>query len=241
VGFVVDVKGRPSRDIMEKALTVLRNLTHRGACGCDPLTGDGAGILVQVPDTFLRRECASARIALPAPGRYGVGMVFLPRDTAQRDACERIVEKVIREEGQSLLGWRHLPVDESAPGPLARASMPVVRQVFVGGRGPANQEALERKLYVIRKRVEQRVRTSGLPDSERFHVPSLSSRTIAYKGLLLPEQIPAFYHDLADPRPRPQAHAAAGGYRGAAREQASSQASCEARGQTDHHCDCARA
>jgi glutamate synthase domain-containing protein 1 len=200
VGFVVNVKGEASHEIVQKGLTVLQNLTHRGACGCDPLTGDGAGILVQIPDAFLRRECASARIKLPAPGRYGVGMVFLPRDVAQRDECERVVEKVIREEGQTLLGWRHLPVDESAPGPLARTVLPAVRQIFVAaGRDAADQDALDRKLYVIRKRVEQLVRASGLPDSERFYLPSLSSRTIVYKGLLLPEQIPAFYHDLADP------------------------------------------
>src|SRR5512145_3343102 len=108
VGFVVDVKGRPSRDIMEKGLTVLRNLTHRGACGCDPLTGDGAGILTQIPDAFLRRECKSQRIALPAAGAYGVGMVFLPREVNQKNQCERIFEKVIREEGQKILGWRRL-------------------------------------------------------------------------------------------------------------------------------------
>jgi glutamate synthase domain-containing protein 2/glutamate synthase domain-containing protein 1/glutamate synthase domain-containing protein 3 len=200
VGFVVDVKGNRSHGIVEKGLTVLQNLTHRGACGCDPLTGDGAGILVQIPDDFLRRECRSARIALPAPGSYGVGMVFLPPEVRQKNECERILEKVVREEGQTLLGWRHVPVDENAPGPLARTVMPEIRQVFVGaGRNAADPDALERKLYVIRKRVEQLVRTSGMPESERFYVPSLSSRTINYKGLLQPEQIPAFYHDLRDP------------------------------------------
>jgi glutamate synthase domain-containing protein 2/glutamate synthase domain-containing protein 1/glutamate synthase domain-containing protein 3 len=208
VGFVVDVKGLKSHAIIEKGLTVLRNLTHRGACGCDPLTGDGAGILVQVPDDFLRRECRTARITLPAPGTYGAGMVFLPRETHQRNECQRIIEKVVRDEGQVLLGWRRVPVDTNAPGPLARTVMPEVRQVFIGGRGPAgsaghpgnaeDQDALERRLYVIRKRVEQQVRTSRMPDSESFYIPSLSSRTIIYKGLLLPDQIPAFYHDLTD-------------------------------------------
>jgi glutamate synthase domain-containing protein 2/glutamate synthase domain-containing protein 1/glutamate synthase domain-containing protein 3 len=200
VGFVVNVKGEPTRDIIEKGLTVLRNLTHRGACGCDPLTGDGAGILTQVPDAFLRRECKAQRITLPAPGAYGVGMVFLPREVHQKNQCERIFEKVIREEGQKLLGWRRLPVDEKAPGEVARSVMPDVRQIFIGaGRKAADQDTFERRLYAIRKRVEQRVRTSGMPESERFYVPSLSSRTIVYKGMLLPEQIPAFYHDLADP------------------------------------------
>src|SRR4029450_5310580 len=132
VGFVVNAKGDPPRDIIEKGLTVLRNLTHRGACGCDPLTGDGAGILTQVPDAFLRRECKAQRIALPAPGTYGVGMVFLPREGNQKNQCERIVEKVIREEGQKLLGWPRLPVDEKAPGEGARTARPAVRQGFIG-------------------------------------------------------------------------------------------------------------
>src|SRR5213594_808735 len=199
VGFVVNVKGERSHDIIEKGLTVLQNLTHRGACGCDPLTGDGAGILVQVPDAFLRRECAAERIALPAPGTYGVGMVFLPEEAEQAKACVALLEKVVAEEGQVLLGWRRVPVDDQAPGPVARTVLPEVRQVFIGAAGDAaDQDALERKLYVIRKRIEQIVRTSGMPHSERFYVPSLSSRTIVYKGLLQPQQIPAFYHDLSD-------------------------------------------
>src|SRR5215813_12596798 len=199
VGFVVDVKGQTSHRIVEQGLEVLRNLTHRGACGCDPLTGDGAGILVQVPDAFLRREAKSQRVSLPAEGAYGVGMVFLPTEVRQRNECQKLLEKVIRQEGQKVLGWRHVPVDVQAPGPQARAVMPEIRQVFVGARKGQDQDALERKLYVIRKRTEQLVRTSGMPDSERFYMPSLSSRTIVYKGLLLPDQIPAFYHDLADP------------------------------------------
>src|SRR5436309_1935722 len=199
VGFVVNVKGERSHDIIEKGLTVLQNLTHRGACGCDPLTGDGAGILVQVPDAFLRRECAAERIALPAPGTYGVGMVFLPEEAEQAQACGALVEKVVAEEGQALLGWRRVPVDQEAPGPLARTVLPQIRQVFIGAAGDAaEQDAFERKLYVIRKRVEQLVRSSGMPHSERFHIPSLSSRTVVYKGLLQPQQIPVFYHDLSD-------------------------------------------
>jgi glutamate synthase domain-containing protein 2/glutamate synthase domain-containing protein 1/glutamate synthase domain-containing protein 3 len=199
VGFVVDVKGTRSHAIVQKGLTVLQNLTHRGACGCDPLTGDGAGILVQLPDEFFRREAKALRLDLPAPGQYAVGMVFLPAEVNQRNECERIVEKVIREEGQKVLGWRQVPVHEKAPGEVAQKVMPIVRQVFVGaGKAVKDQEALERKLYVIRKRVENLVRASGMPESERFYLPSLSSRTIVYKGLLLPEQIPAFYHDLTD-------------------------------------------
>src|SRR5262249_5142002 len=200
VGFVVNVKGEKSHRIVEQGLEVLRNLTHRGACGCDPLTGDGAGILVQVPDAFLRREAKAARIELPAEGAYGVGMVFLPPEVRQRNECQKLIEKTVRSEGQKLLGWRRVPVDADAPGPLARSVMPEIRQMVVGaGRRTKAQVALERSLFVIRKRVEQLVRTSGMPDSERFYMPSLSSRTVVYKGLLLPDQIPAFYHDLADP------------------------------------------
>jgi len=201
VGFVVSVKGERSHGIVEKGLEVLRNLTHRGACGCDPLTGDGAGILVQMPDAFMRREAKTLRVELPHPGHYAVGMVFLPAEVNQRNECQRIIEKAVREEGQQLLGWRRVPVDENAPGPVARGVMPLVRQVFVGrGKQPADQDAFEGRLYAIRKRVERLVRESGMPDTERFYVPSLSSRTIVYKGLLLPEQIPAFYHDLQDPQ-----------------------------------------
>src|SRR5262249_40356852 len=148
-------------------------------------------------------------IDLPAEGAYGVGMVFLPAEVRQRNECQKLFEKAIRSEGQKVLGWRRVPVDAAAPGPLARTVMPEIRQVFIGAGAPARQgrgppgtkdrDALERPLYVIRKQGEQLVRTSGMPESERFYVPSLSSRTVVYKGLLLPDQIPAFYHDLADP------------------------------------------
>jgi glutamate synthase domain-containing protein 2/glutamate synthase domain-containing protein 1/glutamate synthase domain-containing protein 3 len=201
VGFVVNIKGERSRDIIEKGLQILQNLTHRGACGCDPLTGDGAGMLVQLPHELLREACRELRIRLPEPGRYGAGMVFLPRDVRERNFCLETFEKIIREEGQKFLGWRNVPVDENAPGPLARKGMPEIRQVFVAaGPGVKDAAALERKLYVIRKRVERAVRDSDLKDSESFYVSSLSARTIVYKGLLQPAQIPAFYGDLTDPR-----------------------------------------
>jgi glutamate synthase (NADPH/NADH) large chain len=203
VGFVADMKGRPSHRIIEHGLQILENLTHRGACGCDPLTGDGAGMLIQVPHEFLAGEAERLRIELPPPGLYGVGMVFLPPDVQELNVCLALFEKVIHEEGQRLLGWRKVPVDATAPGPLARGCMPVIRQVLIGaGRGAGDQATLERKLYVIRKRVEHAVRAADLRDSERFHVPSLSTRTLVYKGLLLPEQIPVFYPDLRDPRLR---------------------------------------
>src|SRR5262249_60251776 len=151
-----------SHRIVEQGLEVLRNLTHRGACGCDPLTGDGAGILVQVPDAFLRREAKAARIELPAEGADGVGMVFLPPEVRQRNECQKLVEKVVRSEGHKLLGWRRVPVDTGAPGPLARPAMPEIRQVFVGaGRRTRDQAGLDRSLDGILKRGEQRVLTSG--------------------------------------------------------------------------------
>jgi glutamate synthase (NADPH/NADH) large chain len=200
VGFVANIKGVKSHDIVEKGLQVLQNLTHRGACGCDPLTGDGAGILMQVPHEFLATQCRAARITLPDPGEYGVGMVFLPADINERNVCTELFERVIREEGQKLLGWRIVPTDPSHCGPLARRCMPEIRQIFIGrGKGVADGDALERTLYVIRKRVERAVRESDLRDSESFYVSSLSSRTLIYKGLLLPEQIPQFYRDLVDP------------------------------------------
>jgi glutamate synthase domain-containing protein 2/glutamate synthase domain-containing protein 1/glutamate synthase domain-containing protein 3 len=200
VGFVVNVKGERSHGIIEKGLEVLRNLTHRGACGCDPLTGDGAGMLVQIPDAFFRREAKTDRIELPAPGSYAVAMVFLPSEVTQRNECERMFEKIVREEGQVMLGWRRVPVDQKVPGEVARTAMPKLRQLFIGrGRNTPDQTAFERKLYVIRKRVEATVRNSKMPESEHFYVASFSSRTIVYKGMLLPEQIPHFYHDLVDP------------------------------------------
>jgi glutamate synthase domain-containing protein 2/glutamate synthase domain-containing protein 1/glutamate synthase domain-containing protein 3 len=200
VGFVVNVKGQASHVIIEQGLQILANLTHRGACGCDPLTGDGAGILTQIPDAFLRKVTPAVDINLPPRGEYGVGMVFLPERVDERNECLELFEKVVREEGQRLLGWRRVPIDAGACGALARDCMPEIRQIFIArGRGTTDAAALERKLYVIRKRVERLVRESGLRDSESFYVPSLSSNTINYKGLLLPDQIPRFYKDLTDP------------------------------------------
>ena len=187
VGFVANIDGTRSHAIVEQGLTVLRNLTHRGACGCDPETGDGAGILMQVPDAFLRKVCAAADIELPAAGEYGVGLVFLPRDVQERNRCEQAFAKIVREEGLKLLGWRTVPVDADKCGSLARRNLPEIRQIFVGrGARVPDQAALERKLYVVRKRVERQIRESNLNDREYFYVPSLSSRTLVYKGLLLP-------------------------------------------------------
>jgi len=199
VGFVVDLKGRKSSSIVKNALEVLLNLQHRGACGCEKNTGDGAGILMQVPHRFLADACADVRITLPAPGHYGVGVVFLPNDPGSRAACEHLFEQVIRDEGQTLLGWRQVPTDNSMIGPTARRSQPVIKQLFVG-RDPqiTDDEAFERKLYVIRRRARHAVRRLDVPEKANFYIPSLSARTIVYKGMLNSDQLPAFYPDLRE-------------------------------------------
>ena len=199
VGFVVNIEGRKSHDIVMKGVQILINLTHRGACGCDPETGDGAGILIQIPHSFFERECARLGFTLPAPGEYGVGMAFLPVDRSDRMLCEGILEKIAREEGLTVLGWRDTPIDGNTIGRLARASQPYIEQIFIR-RGPGmDQDALERKLYVVRKRAETAVAASDLREKGFFYMPSLSSRTIVYKGLLLAPQITHFYKELSDP------------------------------------------
>ena len=200
IGFVADVKGRKSHDIITRGLQILLNLTHRGACGCDSETGDGAGLLVQIPHAFFARECLVCGFALPEPGAYGVGMMFLPVDPHQRLVCEGIFERVAREEGLHVLGWRDTPVDGDAIGRVARASQPYIQQVFLGcGNAEFDAGALERKLFVVRKRTENEISKSDLANRCDFYIPSLSSRTIVYKGLLLAPQIARFYPELNDP------------------------------------------
>ncbi len=198
IGLVANIKGVASHDIVRKGVDILLNLEHRGACGCDPLTGDGAGLLIQVPDAFLRRECAALGITLPEAGKYGVGLVFLPKNPAERDRCRQILEDKIFGTGQRLLGWREVPVDETAPGPLARESAPHISQVFIGSTCE-DQSSFERKLFVIRKWAERTVRESHLRQKGQFYIPSLSASTIVYKGLLLPGQLTRFYKDLDAP------------------------------------------
>ena len=201
VGFVAHIKGKKSHDIVEKGLTILNNLRHRGATGADPLHGDGAGLLVQIPDAFFRDEMAKAGVKLPKAGAYGVGMVFLPRNPAARAACVREIERAITNEGQQRLGWRDVPVDDSTLGPTARKTAPIIRQVFVGaGRGSLDRDAFERKLYIIRKALGHAIRALGLSNAGEFYVPSFSHRTIVYKGMLLAEQVGPFYRDLTDKR-----------------------------------------
>jgi glutamate synthase domain-containing protein 2/glutamate synthase domain-containing protein 1/glutamate synthase domain-containing protein 3 len=199
VGFVVNIAGEPSHDIVAKGLQILVNLTHRGACGCDPETGDGAGILIQIPHKFFSRECASLGFTLPPPGEYGLGLIFLPVEPSQRLICEGIIERVVREEGLTVLGWRDTPVDVNAIGRVARASQPYIEQLFIRGASGMTQDALERKLFVIRKRVEAEVAASDLREKGFFYVPSLSSRVVVYKGLLLAGQMGSFYNELLDP------------------------------------------
>jgi len=200
VGFVVDMKGRKSHQTIERALTILDHLEHRGASGAEINTGDGAGILIQIPDRFLRRECATLGFELPPAGHYAVGMVFLPHDPAQSASVEGEFARIVAEEGQKLLGWRTLPTDNGAIGPTALACEPAFKQIFIGrADGLADGDSFERKLYVIRKRIEHFVWNSSLEEKRLFYVPSLSHRTIVYKGMLNAVQVKMHFPDLSDP------------------------------------------
>ncbi|MEY4016560.1 MAG: hypothetical protein RLZZ189_357, partial [Pseudomonadota bacterium] len=202
VGFVAHIKGQKSHAIVGQALKILENLDHRGAVGADALMGDGAGILIQIPDALFREDMAKVGVTLPAFGEYGVGMVFLPKEHASRLACEQELERAVLAEGQVLLGWRDVPVNLDMPmSPAVRAKEPVIRQLFIGrGSNVIVQDALERKLYVIRKTASAAIQHLNLKHSKEYYVPSMSSRTIIYKGLLLADQVGTYYKDLADPR-----------------------------------------
>ena len=199
MGFVASLRGRKSHDIIRKGIQVLINLAHRGACGCDPETGDGAGVLIQIPHKFFAQECAKLGFTLPAPGAYGVGMTFFPVEKHERLQCEGILERIVREEELTVLGWRDTPVDGAAIGRVARASQPYIQQIFVGRAPGMDENTFERKLYIVRKRAEAEAAASEMDDKEVFYIPSLSARTIVYKGLLLAPQIANFYAELADP------------------------------------------
>jgi glutamate synthase domain-containing protein 2/glutamate synthase domain-containing protein 1/glutamate synthase domain-containing protein 3 len=200
VGFVVNIKGQKSHKIVRDALTILVNLAHRGACGCESNTGDGAGILLQTPHEFLKKVCAEEKIALPAYGEYGVGMVYLPPDTTSRYKCEKLFEEIIENEGCRLLGWRTVPTTNATLGETARASEPIVRQVFIARDSKIKDDmAFERKLYVVRKLAERGIRYAGIKGGDRFYISSLSYKTIIYKGMLMPEQVDPFFPDLQDP------------------------------------------
>ncbi|MBS0326516.1 MAG: glutamate synthase subunit alpha, partial [Proteobacteria bacterium] len=200
LGFIAHIKGRKSHAIIGQGLQILKNLTHRGATGADPLQGDGAGILIQLPDAFFRRACGRLGITLPAIGQYGVGMVFLPQEPASRMACEQELERAIAAEGQVLLGWRDVPTQNAGLSERTREVEPVIRQVFVArGSREMDQDALERKLYVIRKAAGHAIQALSLRHGRAFYVPSFSTRTIVYKGMLLAHQVGEYYTDLADP------------------------------------------
>ncbi len=205
VGFVVNIKGEKTNGIVKKGLKVLVNLTHRGAVGADPKTGDGAGILVQIPDEFFRISCDNLGMKLPKCGKYAVGMVFLPKEPALRLQCEGIFERIVEEEGQTILGWRSVPVDDRGIGETAKGTEPIIRQIFIASNiensslsAEELQEEFERKLYVIRKRAENEVCKFVKKNTEYFYICSLSSRTVVYKGLLLADQITDFFIDLKD-------------------------------------------
>ncbi|WKB51934.1 glutamate synthase-related protein [Eleftheria terrae] len=202
VGFVAHIKGQKAHSIVEQGLKILENLDHRGAVGADKLMGDGAGILIQIPDEFYRAEMAAQGVELPPPGEYGVGMIFLPKEHASRLACEQELERAVKAEGQVLLGWRDVPVDREMPmSPTVREKEPVMRQIFIG-RGPdiIVPDALERKLYVIRKTASSAIQRLKLTHSREYYVPSMSCRTIIYKGLLLADQVGKYFLDLKDAR-----------------------------------------
>ncbi|MDD5027189.1 MAG: glutamate synthase large subunit, partial [Candidatus Omnitrophica bacterium] len=203
VGFVCNVKGLKSQAIVAQGLEILRSLAHRGATGADPKTGDGAGILIQMPHEFMLKVAKENKIILPDKDKYGTGLVFLPVDAAERKFCKNVFTKIVKQEKQELLGWRSVPVDNKGIGKAARESQPVIEQVFIGSglRGLG----LERKLYLIRKQVENLIRASGLRQKslsagrqDPFYIVSLSSRTLTYKGLLMPEQVASFFPDLKD-------------------------------------------
>jgi len=210
LGFVAHIKGEKRHDIVTQALKILENIDHRGAVGADKLMGDGAGILIQIPDALYRQEMAragtapdgSVGVTLPPAGEYGVGMVFLPKEHASRQACEQELERAIRAEGQVFLGWRDVPVDHDMPmSPTVRKTEPLLKQIFIGrGDDVIVQDALERKLYVIRKTASANIQNLQLKHSKEYYVPSMSSRTVIYKGLLLADQVGAYYLDLQDER-----------------------------------------
>ena len=202
VGFVAHIKGVKSHDIVKNALKILENLDHRGAVGADKLMGDGAGIMLQLPDALYREEMAAQGVTLPPPGEYGVGMVFLPKEHASRLACEQELERAVKAEGQVLLGWRDVPVNRDMPmSPNVRKKEPILKQIFIGrGSDVIVQDALERKLYVIRKCASKHIMALKLKHSKEYYVPSMSSRTVIYKGLLLADQVGTYFSDLTDPR-----------------------------------------
>ncbi len=199
VGFVANIKGQKTHEIVRSGIKILENLAHRGACGCDPLTGDGAGIMLQMPDKFLQKIVKGTSIILPAEGDYGCGIVFLPSEVGERNIVQGWLEHIIHEEGQKFLGWREVPHVSDSIGPVARSVEPAFKMLFISRGASTKLEAFDRKLYVIRKRIADKVNTSALSQKSFFYICSLSSKTIVYKGQLMAEQVDTFFKDLADP------------------------------------------
>ncbi|MDD5097009.1 MAG: glutamate synthase large subunit [Candidatus Omnitrophica bacterium] len=198
VGFVCNIKGQKSNLIVRQGVEVLHRLSHRGAVGADPKTGDGAGILIQIPHDFFKKISQGIKIDLPNPGAYGVGLIFLPQEADERSFCKETFERIVKEEGQVLLGWRVVPIDNSQIGEGAKSTQPVFEQIFIGKNKNIDEMSFERKLYVIRRLVENIIFESGLKQKSSFYITNISSRTLAYKGLLMPEQIDSFFLDLKD-------------------------------------------
>src|SRR5665811_2081473 len=201
VGFVADLKGRKSHQIIEYGLQILENLTHRGAAGADPRDGDGAGMLVQIPHAFFQEVCPPLNIKLPEPGHYAVGQMFMPSNQAQRIYCESVVERVVDAEGLKLLGWRNVPTDNATLSPEVVESEPTHRQVFIG-RGPdmKDDDEFERRLYLLRKVINNTINGETGGRDIGFYTASLSCRTLVYKGMFLAYQLGAYYQDLHDPK-----------------------------------------
>ena len=194
IGFVASIKGHPSHEIVSRGLEVLLNMTHRGAESSDNVTGDGAGITVQIPHTFFLTEVPG----LPSQGEYGAGIMFLPHDVQERETCEKIFAELLTQEGLSLIHVRDVPVNHGVLGEIAKSNEPYMKQVFITGQ--FEQDDLERKLYVVRKLAEKQVRESGLTEKAYFYFPSLSTRIMIYKGMFTPEQLMGYYADLQDKR-----------------------------------------
>ena len=202
VGFICHMKGNASNRVISQALEMLENMNHRGGCGCDPDSGDGAGILVRLPDAFLRRQCAALGFALPPLGQYGLGQVFMPKDLVSRNECQKITERIARENGMTVLGWRDVPVNSKVLGATSRRTEPKVRQVFVGmGDTFYNRQDFDRRLYLVRQRVENAIEFSTLPEEARkmFYICALSANSVIYKGMLTAHQVRQYYKDLAEP------------------------------------------
>jgi glutamate synthase (ferredoxin) len=200
VGFVANIKGNKSHQTIEDGLTILKKLVHRGACGCEENTGDGVGMLVQMPHKFFTRVCPDFDIDLPDYGHYGAALVFLPNDAEQSQQCQAMIEEIVMAEGQSVLGWRDVPTDDSSLGPTAVSGEPTFRQIFIKRADDINEvDTFERKLYVIRKLAEHAIWGSDLSEKSRFYIPSLSSRTFIYKGMLTVTQLELMYPDILEP------------------------------------------